>query len=332
MYTRNSSSPENTLQYRAMVNSMWSVMRADIAASRGIAEADLDGAIDNLKLCLPEDFLKEHLADGRVTRQGLKDKLATIAVADSFKDVKFIPFPDYVKVKSTPNLKAKDKVAVIYADGDIVDGRDLQNVAGDHFASIIDKVRTDSSGYWISNNCDKIYTDAVTLTGSIGVFGTVPDFGKTAKNVLKVGVETVSSNKHGDMYSLMRPLDSAEYNYIHRSIETIYTKFTTIVSEGRGLPVEKVDEIGQGRVWTGADALGISLVDEIGTLSDAISYAAVAGGVSLDEVMVAEYPEPLTPVQQLMQLFGGKNPEQEFVKNFAKPQVVARMPFEITVY
>ena len=377
MFTRNSSSPENTLQYRAMVNSMWSVMRADIAASRGITEADLDGAIDNLKLCLPEDFLKEHLADGLVTRQGLKDKLATIAVADSFKDVKFIPFPDYVKVKSTPNLKAKDKVAVIYADGDIVDGRDLQNVAGDHFASIIDKVRADSSvkavvlrvnspggsvlasekikheldllgeekpliasygnyaasgGYWISNNCDKIYTDAVTLTGSIGVFGTVPDFGKTAKNVLKVGVETVSSNKHGDMYSLMRPLDSAEYNYIHRSIETIYTKFTTIVSEGRGLPVEKVDEIGQGRVWTGADALGISLVDEIGTLSDAISYAAVAGGVSLDEVMVAEYPEPLTPVQQLMQLFGGKNPEQEFVKNFAKPQVVARMPFEITVY
>ena len=147
-----------------------------------------------------------------------------------------------------------------------------------------------SGGYWISNNCDKIFSDAVTLTGSIGIFGMVPDFSKTAKDVLHVGVATFTSNKHGDMFSMMRPLDAAEVNYITRSIEAGYDKFITLVSEGRDMPKEKVDEIGQGRVWTGADALGIGLVDEIGTLSDAIAYAAVAAGLPSDGVAVKEFP------------------------------------------
>ena len=377
MYTRNSSSPENTMQLKAVVNSMWSVMRADIAASRGITEAAVDEAIDGLKLCLPEDFLREHFADAIVNRSELKERLASIAVAASFDDVQFIPFPDYVAAKSLPNYRAKTKVAVIYTDGEIVDGRAQEQVAGDRFAAVISRVRADSTvkavvlrvnspggsvlacekikheldllgkekplvasygnmaasgGYWISNNCEKIFSDAVTLTGSIGVFGLVPDFSKTAKDVLKVGVQSVSSNRHGDMWSLMRPFDSAEYNYMLRSIEAIYDRFTTIVAEGRELPKAKVDEIGQGRVWTGADALGIGLVDEIGTLGDALAYAATAAGINLDETMVKGYPEPLTAMQQIMQMFGSQNPQEEFVRSMAKPQVIARSPYEINVY
>jgi len=193
-----------------------------------------------------------------------------------------------------------------------------------------------SGGYWISNNCSKIFTDATTLTGSIGVFGMIPDFSKTAKDLLKVNVQSVSSNKHGDMYSLMRPFDANEYNYMLRSIETVYDKFTAIVSEGRGIPQETVDEIGQGRVWTGADALGINLVDEIGTLEEAVGYAAVSNGLSLTDVQIAEYPKPLSAMQQAMQLLQGGSDKDEYVKakikGMARPQVIARMPYQITVY
>ena len=377
MYIRNSPSAENTFQYKTLVGSMWSTMRADIAAARGISEAALDKAIDGLKLCFPEDFVKEGLVDELVTREELKGKLSTIAVVEAFDKVSFIPFPDYVTARVLPNFRAKARVAVIYADGEIVDGRATQQIAGDRFTAVIDKVRADSTikavvlrvnspggsvmasekikheldllgaekpliasygtyaasgGYWISNNCDKIFSDAVTLTGSIGIFGMIPDFSKTAKDVLKVGVANFSSNKHGDMYSLMRPLDATEVAYITRSIESGYDKFITLVSEGRDMPKSKVDEIGQGRVWTGADALGIGLVDEIGTLSDAIAYAAVAADLPAETVAVKEFPEPLTMMQQLQAMMSGKNPEQEFIKSISKPQILARMPFEVTVY
>ncbi len=375
MYTRSESSADNAAQYNAMVRSMWSVMRADIAAAREISEEALDQAIDGLKLCLPADFMHEHLVDGILTRQELKDRLTSLSVASSFKEVKFIPFPDYVAARALPNFKSKDKIAVIFADGNIVDGSFPQDVAGDRFARIIDKVREDdavkavvlrvnspggsvlasekikheldllgeekplvasygsyaaSGGYWISNGCSKIFSDAVTLTGSIGVFGLIPDFSKASRK-LGVNVQSFSSNKHGDAMGLMRPFDSAEYAYMERSIEAVYDKFTTIVSEGRGMEKSRVDEIGQGRVWTGADALGIGLVDEIGTLSDAISYAAVAAGLDSQGVRVEEFPAPLTPFEQAMMMFGNATSDGQYVKQLGKPQVVARMPYQITV-
>jgi protease-4 len=131
-----------------------------------------------------------------------------------------------------------------------------------------------SGGYWISNGCDRIFSDPSTLTGSIGVFGMVPEFSKTAKDVLHVNVTTVSSNSHGDMYSLMRPFDAKEMAYMQASIEDIYNQFVSTVSKGRNLKFSYVDSIAQGRVWTGADALKLHLVDEMGTLEDAIHYAA----------------------------------------------------------
>lgn len=377
MFVRNSSSAENTEQYQALVNSMWNTLSAPICESRDISREDLDALFDGLKLCLPEDFLQLSMVDGLMTRQELKDKLADLAVAGSFEKVKFIPFADYAAAKVLPNTKSKEKIAILYMDGEIVDGKGLRNISGDRFTSVIDKVRADSSikavvlrvnspggsvvasekikheldllgkekpliasygdyaasgGYWISNNCDKIYSDAMTLTGSIGVFGMVPDFSKTAKNLLHVGVETVKSHKHADMMGLTRPFDADEYNYMLRSIETIYDKFTDIVADGRGLAKEKVDEIGQGRVWTGADALGIGLVDEIGTLEDALDYAAVAAGnADRGKWQIAEYPAPLTPFEEFVGMMGSSE-EQQYVKAMSKVQVLARMPWQLFIY
>lgn len=382
MYTRSSSTPENREQNQRMVDALWEVISSDIAESRGLDIEDVNSAVNDLKLNLPEDFLRCGFVDELMTSEQLEDKLAALALADNFKDVSMIPFSDYVAVKTTVST-AKKEIAVIYVDGEIVDGSASSDVAGDRFARVIAKARADSSikavvlrvnspggsvlasekikheldrlkedkpliasygayaasgGYWISNNCDKIYSDATTLTGSIGVFGVVPDFSKVAKNTLHVGVESVSSNKHADMYGLMRPFDKSEYAYMQTSIESIYDKFTATVSEGRSLPVETVDAIGQGRVWTGCDALDIHLVDEIGSLEQAILYAAdCAGDPDIKSWRIEGYPRPQTQMEMIMSMLGGDDDTSAQARIFKRlstlksPQILARMDTEITV-
>ena len=380
MYTRGSASPENREQYQRMVDSIWESIGTEIAGSRGMSLEALDAAIEGLKLNLPQDFVDYKLADELLDREALQDKLAALAVVDKYKDIKWISFPDYVDAKLLPS-KAKQKIAVIYADGEIVDGSAKSDVAGDRFAAVIEKVASDSTvkavvlrvnspggsvlasekikdeldrlqenkpliasygdyaasgGYWISNRCDKIFSDATTLTGSIGVFGIVPDLSKVAKDVAHVGVESVSSHKHGDMYGLFRPFDNDEYNYMLTSIEAVYDRFTTIVSEGRDIPKETVDEIGQGRVWTGADALKIGLVDEIGTLEDAIRYAAVsAGEPDLAKWNVKGYPTPPGTMDQVLDMFGqGSGNDGALVgaiRRLARPQVLVRMDMDVAI-
>jgi len=152
--------------------------------------------------------------------------------------------------------------------------------------------------------------------------------------VLHVGVESVGSNKHSDMFSLMRSFDKDEYRYMERSIEDIYERFTQLVAEGRDMSVERVDELGQGRVWTGADALEAGLVDEIGTLADALQYAAsAAGDGEMGNWLVTAYPAPLTMMENLLASFGQQQETEEgvFIRRLrenAKPQILARMPFE----
>ena len=377
MYVRNSPSEENKEQYNRMVASMWESIGGTIAEGRNFPLAELDRMINNLELCMPEDFLKAGIVDAVLTRDSLKQRLAALAVEKDFKDVKFIPFADYANAKVLPNFRAKAKIAVLYADGEIVDGKGLENVAGDRFAKEIDKIRADkgikavvlrvnspggsvlasekikheldllgeqvpliasygsmaaSGGYWISNNCSKIFSNATTLTGSIGVFGLIPEASKTLKDVAHVGVFNAKSHKHADMTRLTRPFDQTEYNFMLRSIEAIYDEFTSIVAEGRGLDKKRVDEIGQGRVWTGSDALEIGLVDEIGTLEDAISYAASA--IDATDVCVLEYPKPLTTMESIMASLG-QTTDHDYVKVFQKltePRVVARMPYQVVVY
>lgn len=378
MYTRSSSSPENRLQYQQMVNSLWSNVAEGIAASRGISVEEVNAAVDGLKLCLSQDFVDCGLVDALLDREGLEEQLAVLAVADSYDEVKMIDFAEYTAAKNVPS-KAIKKIAVIYADGEIVDGSAEDAVAGDRFASIIEGIRKDSKvkavvlrvnspggsvlasekikheldllkaekplvasygtyaasgGYWISNNCEKIFTSPYTLTGSIGVFSMIPEFSKTASDVLHVGVENVPSGKHADMYSLMRPFDKDEYNYMLRSIEDIYDRFTTIVSEGRDIPKEEVDAIGQGRVWTGSDAIGIKLVDETGTLADAIAYAAdLAGDSELANWNIKGYPAPLTMMEQMTKALNGQQEDYtvRLARELTSPRTLARLPYSIKI-
>ncbi len=389
MYIRNSSSKENMEQNESMISSIWDSWAEEIAASRGISTADLNAMLDNLELNFPSDFLEKGLVDDLLTREELQQQLCVLYSAAKFEDIKAIQLPDYAKLKSVVNYKAKKKIAVIYAEGNIVDGNDKQQVAGDRFAEIISGVRKDttvkavvlrvnspggsvlaaekikseieliqkngipviasygdyaaSGGYWISAGCDKIYSDETTLTGSIGVFSMIPDLSGTLKNKLHVNITPVNSNRHGDMYNLMRPLDKAELAYMQSSVEKIYTKFTGLVAEGRGMSVEAVDNVAQGRVWTGAEALEIGLVDEIGTLEDAISFAAISIDSTMDDVQIAEFPKPLTTMEMLLESFGGaqnafsgtplENVAEAFMDwtSAETGKVYARLPYEISI-
>lgn len=189
-----------------------------------------------------------------------------------------------------------------------------------------------SGGYWISNSADRIFADPATLTGSIGVFGMVPDLSGTLKKVAHVNVQNVSSNRHGDMFSLTRPFDADEYAYMLRSIEDIYDRFLDNVSKGRSLTREKVDEVAQGRVWTGSDALSIGLVDELGGLEDALAFAAsAAGNADVSSWAVESYPKPLTAWQQMFMTMTDDTNEVKWARFLSKPRVLARMPYQYVI-
>lgn len=162
-----------------------------------------------------------------------------------------------------------------------------------------------SGGYWISSGCREIYTDAMTLTGSIGVFSMIPDFSKTAKDLVHVGVESVGSHRHSDVMSLMRPLDKEETEAMQGQVEAIYDRFVALVAGGRDLSSEYVDSIGQGRVWTGAKARELGLADQVGTLQDALFRAAVLSGGPEDYMswQVVQYPARADMTEMLLSMF-----------------------------
>ena len=400
-YVKNAPSPENMLQNQEMIDSMWETIASETAESRGLSVDSLNFFIDNLSINLSGDMVQHKLADEAFTVEEYKEKLASLAGKDSYKDVSFIMFPEYVAAKVKPELGAKDKIAVIYANGDIVEQEDPMNICGDTFAGIIAKVRADSTvkgvvlrvnspggtvlaaskikeeidltravkpvvasygdyaasgGYWISNSCDHIFSNRTTLTGSIGVFSAIPEFSGTLRDVAHVNITAVNSHKHSDMLNLTRPFDSEETAWMQKSVDDIYDTFVNEVAQGRDKTVDAVDSIAQGRVWTGSEALRIGLVDEIGTLDDALAYTAgLAGNPDLSAWGIVSYPKPLTPFERIFSQLGGKTGEEEAIGIFkgtpaepaarevmkwarrwstgndGEPVVFARMPYWISV-
>ena len=379
MFIRNSSSPENREQNQVMISSMWKAMASAAAASRDMSEEQFNDIIDRLVLVTPEDFVSNGLVDELVDYAGLQNKMKTLAQVEDYKKVHLVSLPSYIdaKVSAKPS---KNKVAVLYADGEIVDGSGKSQVAGDRFMKLVEKLRKDknvkavvlrvnspggsvsasvkirtaldslmkekplvasfgdyaaSGGYWISSGCQKIYADATSVTGSIGVFSLIPDFSKVTKKV-GVNVESVGSNKHSDMMSLMRPFDAAELAYMQASVEDIYELFVNLVATSRGLSVERVDQIAQGRVWAAADALEVGLVDEIGTLQDAISYAAALADLpSSDDYSVASYPAVPSFFEQLMSQLGGSGMGEDVrlrvLKSYEPGRFYARLPYDFEI-
>jgi protease-4 len=165
-----------------------------------------------------------------------------------------------------------------------------------------------SGGYYISCAANYIFAQPNTITGSIGVFGLMPNAQKLFSDKLGIHIDTVNTNKHSDLGSLYRSTSEAEAAYIQKGVEQVYSTFTKRVAEGRGMSQADVDSIGQGRVWSGADAIGIKLVDALGGINDAIKYAATKGNLKEGEYELLQLPKQK---DALKDLFKDKKDEEE---------------------
>ena len=200
-----------------------------------------------------------------------------------------------------------------------------------------------SGGYYIACNADRIFANNSTLTGSIGVFGIVPNTKKFLNEKLGIYIETVNTHKHSDIGMGYRRLSDEEVSVIQNSVEDIYETFITHVSEGRGITKQQVDEIGQGRIWSGVDALSIGLIDELGGLEAAIVSAAELA--ELEDYRIITLPKKTDMLEEFIKSFSAKQnivlPEflgisektmnqLEFLNS--KDKIQARIPFIMEVH
>ena len=155
-----------------------------------------------------------------------------------------------------------------------------------------------SGGYWISCEGDRIFTDATTLTGSIGVFGTFPNAQKFLNDKIGLTFDGVKTNENADFGRISQPLTPYQKSMLQKHVGETYNDFTALVARTRGLRQSYVDSIGQGRVWSGVDALELGLVDEIGGIDKAIEYAAKQA--NLTDYSFKYYPEQQDLMQQLL--------------------------------
>ncbi len=353
MYTRSEASPENRLQNEVLVGSIWKTISTQIAASRGCTPEQFNQWVENLDMIHAADYKDKGLVDETWYKDEVDKYLAEQNGVSKISEVSFVKINKYAsKLKKGSR---KNKIAVVYADGEIVNSGSDADIVGSKMANTLRKVRDDkkvkavvfrvnspggsaqaaeairhelqllraekpvivsfgdyaaSGGYWISAESDYIFSDYNTLTGSIGVFGLIPSVGNAIRKNLKVNIETVGTTSHSDMMSGMRKLNDQEVKYIQRQIEKIYDDFTSLVSNGRGMSKDSVDAIGQGRVWSGSDAIRIGLVDKQGGIQDAIDYAAQKVGLSKEDYRLSIYPVA-KEVSLLQMLSGGASDDPE---------------------
>ena len=329
-------SSANREQMQALVNSMWGTISGAVCESRGIDSVKMRRITDNLQVTLPEEALEYGFVDSLLYEDQMEDVFAELGVSD---DYDFITLGDYASQVGADlkNISA-DQVAIVYADGQIVDGEGYgKEIYGNTLAAKIASVRDDekvkavvlrvnspggsalasdviwrevellraekpvvvsmgsyaaSGGYYISCPADVIVADKLTLTGSIGVFGMILDTREALKNKLGITIDGVQSNASSSFLAT-QPLTPVQRSMIIRGVDKVYTTFTNDVAEGRNLPIEKVLDIAGGRVWSGADALGIGLIDTYGGLKTAIALAVDKADLG-DNYRVTEVTETPT--------------------------------------
>jgi protease-4 len=343
-------SSENREQINDYVGSIWRHVVSGISESRNIPEEKLYRFADELTSNNTEDALANNMIDGLIYRDALIDTLKTLSGVSLDDKIQLVSMSRYSKVPYPGRqYSLKNKIAIIYAEGNIVMGNgNATNIGGNNYAEIIRQLRKDttiksiilrvnspggnavasdimwqelnlaskvkpvvvsmgnyaaSGGYYISCPATKIYASPVTLSGSIGVFGLIPNANKLLHDKLGISVESVNTNKYADFPSVYRPMSTYERGVMQKNIEKIYSDFVSKVAAGRKMDVSSVDSIGQGRVWTGTSAKKLGLIDEFGGLEDAIKGAAELAGV--DKYSIKEYPVPEDPYTRIISSLSG---------------------------
>ncbi|QSV62539.1 MAG: signal peptide peptidase SppA [Dolichospermum sp. DL01] len=357
----NKLSPENREQTQKLLDDVWGEWRKSVGTSRNILPQKLQ-AIANSQPILEATAAK---SNGLVDTIAYEDQVFTglkKLTGNSEKDKTFtkISLSNYAEVPGK-SLDSDHKIAIVYAEGEIVNGSgDEGQIGGDNFAKIFSKIRQNnqikavvlrinspggsataaeimqreikltrqikpvivsmgdvaaSGGYWIASDSNRIFAQANTITGSIGVFGVLFN-GQKLGNNNGITWDTVKTAQYADQQTISRPKSPQELAVYQRSVNRIYNLFLEKVSQGRKIPTAKVAEIAQGRVWSGTAAKQIGLVDEIGGLNVAIEYAAKQAKLGTDWE-IQEYPRVSTFPERL---FGKKLDETKAKLGIEKTQ------------
>jgi len=346
-FIRTNMSEPNRQQLMVIYSDVYKHFAGKIAEARKIDTAQLNTIINNLQAESAEKDVDLKLIDGALYYDQVLDKIKEKVGVAKKKEVSFIDLSKYASTL-TKDVAESNKIAIVYADGEIVDGegRDGQ-VGGEAFAKIIRKLRKDdkvkaivlrvnspggsalasdvmwrelilakkekplivsfgdlaaSGGYFISCMGDKIFAQPNTITGSIGVFGLIPNAKKMFTDKLGITFDEVKVTKHGVLGGLTKPLDAEESAYAQRNVEKTYREFKQHVAEGRNKDTAYIETIAQGRVWTGNQGLANGLVDTIGGLDEAIAYAALKA--NLKNYRLKEYPEEKSLAEKIAESFG----------------------------
>ncbi|MDM1067150.1 signal peptide peptidase SppA [Myroides odoratimimus] len=361
-FLQENMSEANREQTTVFLKSIWETLVNDISKSRKISVDSLNGIANNLGARTPKLALKTGLVDKVAYEDEYHAAIKHELGVEGDKDYNSVDILDYVKdviVKNSAKT-AKDRIVVIYAQGEIRDGEGSVSYIGegsinralkaarkdDKIKAIVLRVNSPggsaltseliwreieltkkvkpvivsmgdvaaSGGYYISSNADRIFADPGTITGSIGVFGMVPNF-KALATKYGVNAEQVKTHDNAANYSPFRDVDPGFRMMVTEGIEDVYTTFVQRVADGRKMTVEQVNELAQGRVWTGKDALENKLVDELGGLDTAIAYAAKK--VEIDDYKVVNYPEYKMKFEDMLRGYLGASvfkSEEELIK------------------
>ena len=340
-------SDENREQIETYMGSIWEHFLKNVASDRELTRDRLNEMAENLEIQTTEDAVRLGLVDSLFYRDQFQNHLANLMEQENYDDINFVSLKKYNKVKNenARDKFKKEKVAVIYAQGEIQSGEGSETVIGsERISKAIRKARKDekvkaivlrvnspggsalasdviwremklaneekpvvvsmgdvaaSGGYYIACASDKIYASPNTITGSIGVFGIMPNIEELMTDKIGITFDNVKTNKFADLGSVNRPLTQEEYDIIQKGVVDVYNTFTSKVAEGRDMSQENVDDIGQGRVWSGTNAMDINLIDEYGGLEAAVAGAAELA--ELEDYRIYELPEQKDPFQELLE-------------------------------
>ncbi|TAJ15080.1 signal peptide peptidase SppA [Marinilabiliaceae bacterium JC017] len=389
-FIREEMSEPARLQTETYINSMWHHLVAKIADQRDISVDNLQELANDMPMFREQDQLvAAGLIDGLKYKDEVITELKELTDTPDDEDLESVTLKKYAKVFVAGENKglAKDKIAVIYAEGEIDGANPNEGIRSEKISKTIRKARRDekikaivfrinspggsalgseiiwrevklaretkpvivsmgdlaaSGGYYIACEADTIVAHPTTLTGSIGIFGMIPN---TAGLMKKIGIsfDGVKTNKFADMPSINRPFTKEERALLQNYIELGYQNFIQRCADGRDTSTDAIDKIGQGRVWSGENAVGINLVDILGGVNDAIDIAAEKSG--LEKYRIVELPEIPDPLQEFIKeltgeakmfvgksLMGDEYKYLETIENLKNgSQIQARIPYNLEV-
>ncbi|MCL2132132.1 MAG: signal peptide peptidase SppA [Lentimicrobiaceae bacterium] len=333
-FTLNKMSEANRLQLETVFGSMWKQVVSNISKSRSIDAQLINDVCDSLSLFDNTDLaMKLGFVDSLIYKDQFENIVHRQLGLDSAATINWVSLKEYKKIPAVERI-SKDKIAVVYAVGNIVDGKNGTNQVGATTAEELAKARKDedvkaivfrinsgggsalasdviwrevflaqkekpvvvsmgymaaSGGYYIACAADYIVAQPTTITGSIGVFGMFPNMQKMLENKLGITADKIITNAFSDFGNTTRPLSTYEIARLQKLVNETYFTFMQRVADGRNLSTSFVDSIGQGRVWSGVDAMNIGLVDTLGGLDVAIAKAAQLA--KIEKYSAVEYPK-----------------------------------------